>query len=94
MVSLVAPRIIPRPISWLMFTAALAPEDVVFLTPKFWQMHLDPIVATDGAATTLLTIQFNLAAGTLAPYALERPELMPLLKKILNFDVKYANIKS
>jgi acyl-CoA oxidase len=72
----------------------LTPEDVLFLTPKFWQTHLDPIITMDGAATTLMSIQLNLAAGTLAPFALERPELLPLLEKILNFEVKYAMIKS
>lgn len=38
----------------------------------------------DGAATTLLTIQYNLAAGTLAPFAFKRPELQPILKKIMD----------
>jgi acyl-CoA oxidase len=51
-------------------------------------MHQDQIGAYDGGAITLLTIQYNLAAGTLAPHALERPELMPLLNKMMNFDVK------
>jgi hypothetical protein len=41
----------------------------------------------DGAAATLLTIQFNLVAGTLVPFAMKRPELRPLLKKVLDFDV-------
>ncbi len=41
----------------------------------------------DGAATTLITIQYNLAAGTLAPFAFKRPDLQPLLKRIMDFDV-------
>ena len=48
---------------------------------------MDKICILDGSATTLLTIQYNLAAGTLAPHALKRPELQGLMQKILNFDV-------
>ncbi|EMD40441.1 hypothetical protein CERSUDRAFT_130285 [Gelatoporia subvermispora B] len=66
---------------------ALTPQDIVFLKPKFWQLHMDQIAPMDGAATTLITIQYNLAAGTLAPFALRRPELQPLLKRIMDFDV-------
>jgi acyl-CoA oxidase len=72
----------------LRLTSALTPQDVIFLTPKFWQMHQDQIVLCDGGTTTLLTIHYNLAVGTLAPYALQRPELMPPLSKIMSFDIK------
>ncbi|KAJ7506874.1 hypothetical protein B0H11DRAFT_2169898 [Mycena galericulata] len=65
----------------------MTPQDVVFLTPKFWQLHVDHIAGMDGAAFTLLAIQYNLAAGTLAPHSLARPELHPLLQKIMDFDV-------
>ena len=65
----------------------LTPQDIFFLSPKFWQMHTDLINAVDVGATILLTIQYNLAAGTLAPFAFNRPELQPLLKRIINFDV-------
>ena len=41
----------------------------------------------DGSATTLLVIQLNLVAGTLAPHALIREDLMPLMNDILNFRV-------
>ena len=67
--------------------AELSAQDVAFLRPKFWQLHTDMIASIDGAVTTLLTIQYNLAAGTLAPHAFKRPELQPLLRRILNFDV-------
>jgi hypothetical protein len=68
-------------------STALTPQDIVFMTPKFWALHVDQIAPLDGAATTLLTIQYNLAAGTLAPFAMKRPELRPLLKRIMNFEV-------
>lgn len=67
--------------------AALTAEDVVYLRPKFWALHTDTIGPLDGAAITLITIQYNLAAGTLAPHAFKRPELRPLLQKIMDFDV-------
>ncbi|KAJ6602708.1 acyl-CoA dehydrogenase NM domain-like protein [Mycena vulgaris] len=65
----------------------LTAHDVNTLSPKFWAMHMDNIAAVDIAPMALLTIQYNLAAGTIAPWAAKRPELRPILQKILNFDV-------
>jgi len=65
----------------------LTPEDIVYLRPKFWALHTDMIAPKDGAAMTLIAIQYNLAAGTLAPFAFKRPELRPLLRQIMDFDV-------
>lgn len=62
-------------------------EDVLFLSPKFWDLHTDPIASIDGAAASLLTLQYNLCAGTLATYLPEQPGLAPLLQRVLNFDV-------
>jgi acyl-CoA oxidase len=50
-------------------------------------MHTDPIASIDGAAETLLTIQYNLCAGTMATYLKGRPDLAPLLNLVLDFDV-------
>ena len=50
-------------------------------------MHIDPINVIDGAAKTLLTIQYNLCAGTLAAYVKGRPDIAPLLKQVLDFEV-------
>lgn len=50
-------------------------------------MHGDPILTVDAAMYTLLTIQYNLHAGTLAKYAKTRRELRPILQKVLDFDV-------
>ena len=66
---------------------ALSAYDCHFLTDKFWAMHLDNIAALDLAACTLLTIQYNLVIGTLAPHASKRPEMRPLLQHLLNFDI-------
>ncbi|KAI0738401.1 acyl-CoA dehydrogenase NM domain-like protein [Daedaleopsis nitida] len=60
-------------------------EDLLSLTPKFWQLHNDPLVILDGAAITLLTIQFNLCAGTIARYCRQRPDLLPLVDDFLRF---------
>lgn len=43
------------------------------------------------AAFTLITIQYNLAAGTLAPFIEKRPDLQELMDKILSFEVSYAD---
>lgn len=50
---------------------------------------MDAIMMRDMAAHILFSIQYNLVAGTIAPYALKRPDLRPVMKKILNFDVWY-----
>ncbi|KZT00998.1 acyl-CoA dehydrogenase NM domain-like protein [Laetiporus sulphureus 93-53] len=66
---------------------ALTADDVLYLKPKFWELHMDNIYAMDGGAFTLLTIQYNLAAGTLAAFAEKRPELRPLMDQVMKFDV-------
>lgn len=57
------------------------------LSPKFWAFHTDPIVAMDGAAATLVTLQYNCCAGTLAMFVKKHPELETLLLQVLDFDV-------
>ncbi|KAG1867589.1 acyl-CoA dehydrogenase NM domain-like protein [Suillus tomentosus] len=63
-------------------------HDILHLTQKFWDMHTNPILGLDGAASTLLTIQYNLVAGTLAKYATTtRPDLVSLVEDILRWNV-------
>ncbi|KAI0267371.1 acyl-CoA dehydrogenase NM domain-like protein [Gloeopeniophorella convolvens] len=66
---------------------ALTAEDVLHLSPKFWSMHGDPISCLDLAATTLLTLQYNLCAGTIATFAHKQPSVKPVLKRVLDFSV-------
>ncbi|KAJ6190445.1 hypothetical protein N7519_000466 [Penicillium mononematosum] len=61
--------------------------DVLQFTPKFWNLHLDLIGALDCAAYTLMTIQINLAAGTLAPFAEKQPQYRKLLNRMLDFEI-------
>ena len=65
-------------------------DDLLSLTPKFWQLHHDPAVLLDGGAITLLTIQYNLCAGTIARYAGRRPELVPLVEDLLQYRKQYV----
>ncbi|KAH9851442.1 acyl-CoA dehydrogenase NM domain-like protein [Lenzites betulinus] len=60
-------------------------DDLLSLTPKFWQMHNDPAVLLDGGSITLLTIQYNLCAGTIARYTGRRPELVSLVEDLLQY---------
>ncbi|GKZ86670.1 hypothetical protein AnigIFM56816_002082 [Aspergillus niger] len=62
-------------------------EDVLHLAPKFWAVHKDSIIARDPIAHILVTIQLNLVVGTMAPFAIKRPDLHPLMESILNFDI-------
>ncbi|KAF4567435.1 hypothetical protein EYR40_006439 [Pleurotus pulmonarius] len=65
----------------------LTEDDIKVCTPKFWSVHVDPVTCLDGAATTLMTIQLNLAAGTIARYVDEQPHHRDLLQRMLRFDV-------
>lgn len=53
------------------------------MTPKFWEMHLDPIIALDYGLFTILAAQINLTVGTLARYLHNRPDLQPLVNSLL-----------
>ncbi|KAJ5316602.1 Acyl-CoA dehydrogenase/oxidase [Penicillium antarcticum] len=55
--------------------------------PCFWKMHREALVALDGGAFTLFVIQCNPFASTLAPFAMKRPELQPVLQAALGFNV-------
>lgn len=68
-------------------TPGVTLEDCLHMTPKFWAVHKDGIIVRDAVAHILVTIQLNLVAGTVAPFALKRPDLHPLMKEILNFDI-------
>ncbi|OJJ67568.1 hypothetical protein ASPBRDRAFT_660813 [Aspergillus brasiliensis CBS 101740] len=65
----------------------LALEDALHMTPKFWAVHKDGIIVRDTTAHILVTIQLNLVAGTVAGFAVKRPDLQPLMKEIFNFDI-------
>ncbi|KAL2825529.1 hypothetical protein BJY01DRAFT_241534 [Aspergillus pseudoustus] len=65
----------------------LTVEDVSYLTPQFWKIHTDPINTVDGGALTLLSIQYNLFVGTVAPFATARPELHSILQRAMRFDI-------
>src|SRR5882757_3257072 len=57
------------------------------MTPKFWSIHLDPILALDLGLFIILTAQINLTVGTLARHLSSRPDLVPLVNAILKGDV-------
>ncbi|EIM84216.1 acyl-CoA dehydrogenase NM domain-like protein [Stereum hirsutum FP-91666 SS1] len=65
----------------------LTENDLITLSPKFWEMHTDPIWSMDGAAGTLITLQYNCCAGTIAMFTSEQPVLRDLLKDVLDFRV-------
>ena len=65
----------------------LTANDVLKMTPKFWEMHLDPNIALDYGMFTLLVGQINLTVGTLSRYLTKRPDLAPLVDALLKGDV-------
>ncbi|KDR69575.1 hypothetical protein GALMADRAFT_128519 [Galerina marginata CBS 339.88] len=60
-------------------------NDLATLSQNFWDLHTDPITCLDGAATTLLTIQYNLSAGTIVQFSEGRDDLDPLIDDLLKF---------
>ncbi|KAJ7686943.1 hypothetical protein B0H17DRAFT_1302600 [Mycena rosella] len=62
---------------------ALTVQDVEMLTPSFWNLHTDHVMALDTAAATLITIQMNLLAQT------PNPSIQRLLEDILAFRVQH-----
>ncbi|KAJ5189146.1 Acyl-CoA dehydrogenase/oxidase [Penicillium cf. griseofulvum] len=74
-------------ISRSLIVAGLTIQDVLRITPKFFKMHTNHLAVLDGGAFTLLTIQCNLFVGTVAPLAINRPELQSIIESAMNFDV-------
>ncbi|KAL3459675.1 acyl-CoA dehydrogenase/oxidase [Aspergillus heterothallicus] len=66
---------------------ALTVEDILTLSPKFWTLHADPVSARMSAAFILIGSQYNLVVGKIAPYGKRRPDLLPLLQRLMTFDV-------
>lgn len=62
-------------------------EDIETLSPRFWQLHRDPIICSDGAATTLLTIQLNLVIGTILDCVGVREDMRDLLDGLLSYRI-------
>jgi len=60
-------------------------DDLLKLSDKFWDFHRDPIVSVDGGAFTIMTIQYNLCAGTIARYAVQQPDMISLVEDLLRF---------
>ena len=50
-------------------------------------LHTDPIAAVDGGALTLISIQYNLFVGTVAPFAASRADLQRILQRALSFEI-------
>lgn len=50
-------------------------------------MHRDDMIIRDIGSHALLSIQHNLVAGTLAPYAKDSVYIQALLDKVLKFEV-------
>ncbi|KAJ7171664.1 acyl-CoA dehydrogenase NM domain-like protein [Mycena crocata] len=62
----------------------LTADDVLYVSPKYWEFHTDIIHPMDGAAATLLTIQYNLCIGTIAMFSAGKENI---LKQLLAFEL-------
>ncbi|KAF8267911.1 acyl-CoA oxidase [Lactarius quietus] len=70
-----------------MRTYNLTADDVLKMTPKFWEMHLDPNIALEYGLFTILATQIILTASTLSRYLTRCPNLVPLVNSLLKGDV-------
>lgn len=66
----------------------LTAEDVLNVSPRYWEFHSDPILVMDVSVATILTIHFNLCVGTLAMYLDSRPDLRQTIDRLLKFEWK------
>lgn len=64
-------------------TYNLTADDVLNMTPKFWDLHLDPNISLDYGLFSILAAQINLTVGTLSRYLPTRPDLVPLVNSLL-----------
>ncbi|KAI0965617.1 acyl-CoA dehydrogenase/oxidase [Xylaria arbuscula] len=62
-------------------------EDILKLRLNFWEFHRHAIIPRDTAMGTTLAIHWNLCIGTIGAHAHRRPDLAPLLEKLLRFDL-------
>ncbi|KAJ7652808.1 acyl-CoA dehydrogenase NM domain-like protein [Mycena polygramma] len=60
----------------------LTADDILDVSPKYWEFAMDPIHVMDGAAGTLLTIHYNLCVGTIAMFPTGKGEI---LEQLLSF---------
>ncbi|KAF5390953.1 hypothetical protein D9757_003968 [Collybiopsis confluens] len=70
----------------VMRTYRLTASDVEHCSPRFWTMMTDPICALDIAMFTILAAHVGLTIGTLSRHLKARPDLRPLVERLLRFD--------
>ncbi|KAJ7634349.1 acyl-CoA dehydrogenase/oxidase [Roridomyces roridus] len=63
---------------------SLTADDILTVSPKYWEHLRDPIHVMDGAAATLLTIHLNLCIGTIAMFPEGKEDL---LERLLAFEL-------
>jgi acyl-CoA oxidase len=64
----------------------LSTEDIDKCTAKFWALQAEPLWAQDLAAFTIVAAHANLATGTLIRYLPIRPDIKPLVDRLMKLD--------
>ncbi|KAF5354068.1 hypothetical protein D9756_007236 [Leucocoprinus leucothites] len=64
----------------------LTVHDIQQCSPRFWAMLRHPLCAMDIAMFTILVCQTNLTIGTLSRHLKRRPDLKPLVNRLLRFE--------
>ncbi|KXN82936.1 Peroxisomal acyl-coenzyme A oxidase 3 [Leucoagaricus sp. SymC.cos] len=65
---------------------SLTVQDIQYCGPRFWAMLRHPLCATDIAMFTVLVCQTSLAIGTLSRHLKKRPDLKPLVNRLMRFE--------
>ena len=68
------------------FHAGLSASDIEHCSARYWSMVTDPILALDAAMVPILLAHVGLTIGTLARHISRRPDLEPLVNRLLRFD--------
>ncbi|PPQ72286.1 hypothetical protein CVT24_004675 [Panaeolus cyanescens] len=64
----------------------LTAEDVSNENERHWKFHSDLIFGLDSSVFILLSIHYNLCLGTITKYLPNRPDLQPIVDKLLSFE--------
>jgi len=64
----------------------LSIEDIQHCTPRYWDLMTEPILAFDNAMFTIIAAHVGLAVGSLSRYSKTRPDLKPLITRLLRLE--------
>ncbi|PWY94643.1 acyl-CoA dehydrogenase NM domain-like protein [Aspergillus sclerotioniger CBS 115572] len=65
----------------------LSMADIHTLSERFWACHMEFLMTVDLTTYYILAMQYNLVVGTISPFVDGRPDLEPLMQKLLSLEI-------